>query len=65
MVIKFGCIALANVRFDASATTARALERVIAGLMMVDVFATGASFYGMPYAIEVTLYTIVVGWLLL
>lgn len=65
VVIKFGCIALANVRLMRPLLQRGPLERVIAGLMMVDVFATGASFYGMPYAIEVTLYTIVVGWLLL
>lgn len=64
VVIKFGAIALVHVRLLRPLLEHSPLGKALAGLMMVNVFATGASFYNVPYAIEVTMNSIALCWLL-
>lgn len=64
-VIKFGAIAIVHIRLMRVVIQQGRYGRVLAAFLLGSIFATGASFYTVPYALDIAMTLVSICWLML
>lgn len=64
-VMKFGAIAIVHIRLMRMVIQHGRYGRVLAAFLLGSIFATGASFYTAPYALDIAMILVSISWLML